>query len=848
MPSGNADGLYANLRPVDAREGPSPIFYASSVIPSMKDSLKLFLVTGLCSFSSLAYEILLTRIFSISLWYHFAFMIVSIAMLGLAASGTALSLFPKLRNPSQLGVYAFSVGISISLSYLLANRIPFDPVALSWSRVPLLTMGLTYVILAVPFFMTGLVVATALSSMAEKSGLIYSGDLLGAGLGSLGVLFLLTLFGPDQVVFVISGVALSAAVVAGGRVLKVVSSVFIVVSLAMLIFRPGLADLRISPYKGLQTALRYPGAEHLDTYDSPFSRIDIFRSPAVRFAPGLSLRYTDPLPEQVGVTIDGGDVTAVTSVRDRNAMAFLRYLPSALPYEIGRREDVLVLNPKGGLQVLMADHYGADHVFKIESIPFLIEVIQRELGTFSGGIYDRNTWSKLPRSWLRSESRHFDLIDMSLTGVLPTGSFGIAEDYGVTVEAFKEYLLHLKPEGLLSIHLFIFAPARIELRLIHTVLTAMEELGMREGERQMAAIRSWGSLCLLAKTSPFKPDEIEAIKSFSEDRRFDLVHYPGIKPEETNVFVRMVSTEYLDALRQLFNPATRNLFIKNYLFNVQAVRDENPFFHYYLKIENIGNVYRRMGEKWQFFIEEGTLLPAIFLQAMVLSLGLILLPVLVRRRKAKETFHKDHPPMGRRLQPFFFFACLGIGFMFVEISWIQKMILVLEHPSYAIPTVLTSLLLSSGIGSFLSYRMARLRTSFVVLVLSVFVLGYSLFLPSFSEIIAPFSLPTKMAAVFGILVPLGILMGIPFPTGLRVLGANHPALIPWAWAINGCFSVLAPLLAILLAMAVGFKVVLWAGALAYFIAFVTFFSPPLQPEGQRSHPPFPEHGVPLFLW
>jgi len=807
----------------------------------MKDSLKLFLVTGLCSFSTLAYEILLTRIFSISLWYHFAFMIVSIAMLGLAASGTALSVFPKLRNPSQLGVYAFSVGISISLSYLLVNRIPFDPVALSWSRVPLLCMGLYYVLLAVPFFMTGLVVATALSSLAEKSGLIYSGDLIGAGLGSLGVLFLLTLIGPDQAVFIISGAALLAGWVAGRRVLKAASLGFILVGLAMLVFRPEFAELRISPYKGLRTALRYPGAEHLHTYDSPFSRIDIFRSPAVRFAPGLSLRYTDPLPEQIGVTIDGGDVNAVTSARDRNTMTFVRYLPSALPYEIGKREDVLIVNPKGGLQVLMADHYGAGNVFKIESIPSLIEVIQKELGTFSGGIYDRNTWSKLPRSWLRSEKRPCDLIDMSLTEVLPTGSFGITEDYGLTVEAFKEYLLHLKPEGLISIHLFIFSPARIELRLIHTVLTAMEELGMKDGERQMAAIRSWGSLCLLAKKSPFSPDEIEAIKSFSKDRRFDLVYYPGIRPEETNVFIRMASTEYLDSFRQLFNPETRSHFIRNYLFDVRAMRDENPFFHYYLKIGNIGDVYRRMGEKWQFFIEEGYLLPAIFLQAMVLSLGLILLPVLVRRRNAEEAFHKDHPPVGPRLQTFLFFACLGIGFMFVEISWIQKMILVLEHPSYAIPTVLTSLLISSGIGSFLSYRMARLRSSFMALVLSVFVLGYSLLLPTFSEVVAPFSLPTKMAAVFGVLVPLGILMGIPFPTGLRVLGVNHPLLIPWAWAINGCFSVLAPLLVIMLAMAVGFNVVLWAGALAYFIAFITFFSPPLQQEGQRSRPPFPEH-------
>ncbi|MCX5719791.1 MAG: hypothetical protein NT055_07520, partial [Nitrospirae bacterium] len=167
------------------------------------------------------------------------------------------------------------------------------------------------------------------------------------------------------------------------------------------------------------------------------------------------------------------------------------------------------------------------------------------------------------------------------------------------------------------------------------------------------------------------------------------------------------------------------------------------------------------------------------------------------------------------------FAFLGIGFMFVEISFIQKIILPLENPSYAVATVLTSLLISSGIGSLLSHRVSGLRNPVTALVITFLIILYSIFLPAVSDIISPYSIVNKIPLVFFILMPLGLLMGIPFPTGLKFLGEKNELLIPWAWAINGCFSVLAPILTIMLAMTLGFTIVLWLGAFAYLMAFVT---------------------------
>ncbi|MEW6001175.1 MAG: hypothetical protein AB1638_00770 [Nitrospirota bacterium] len=777
---------------------------------------RIFLVIFLTSLSSLAYEITLTRIFSISLWYHFAFMIISIAMLGLGASGTILSLNPKLRNLSNTGIYSLLLGTSISLSYLLSNQIPFDPVRLPWDRMQLLYIGFYYVALSIPFFFTGLIIATAFTFISEKSGLLYGADLLGAGTGSLGVLYLLTILVPDRAVFVISSIAFLSAFIASGKRLRIISSITILLTFSVLILDPSFTEIRISPYKGLQVALRYPGAEHLKTYLSPFSRIDTFKSSAVRFAPGLSLRYLESLPEQIGFSIDGGDINAITSKGEgksfsRSPLEFLKYLPSALPYKIGSTKDVLILDPKGGLQILVAEYYGSSNIYKIESNSQLIEVIKKDLGELSGRIYSQNTWSGLGRSWLSSDFGRFDIIDISLMGAVPSGSFGISEDYRFTVEAFREYIDHLKPEGLLSINLFILPPPRIEFRLINTIVTSLEGSGIKGVEKHIVALRTWGSICILVKKSPLSINETEVIKKFSKEMWFDLIYYPGIKEEESNVYVRMPSNEYFFAFKSILNPETRSSFVNRYIFDIRPVSDDRPFFHYYLKLKNIKDIYKIMGEKWQYFIEEGYILPAVFVQVLFLSLLLILLPAITKLKvKAKgKNVHQLLP----------YFAFLGIGFMFIEVSLIQKLILPLEHPSYAVATVLTSILISSGIGSLLSYRISCLRSPHIIVVLTFIIILYSLFIPAITNVISPYPITLKIASVFLIFMPLGLFMGIPFPLGLRILGEKNESLIPWAWAINGCLSVLAPILTILLAISTGFKMVLWFGAASYLMAY-----------------------------
>lgn len=802
----------------------------------MNNHLKIFFSIFICSASSLAYEIVLTRVFSISLWYHFAFMVISIAMLGIGASGTLLSLYPGLKNPDHVGTYNVLLGMGISLSYIISNQIPFDPVKLSWSPMQVLYIGIYAITISVPFFFAGLIVITAVSSRTDKCSLFYGGDLLGAGSGAFAVILLLRFVQPETGIFIISLFCFSAAILACGKKLKAAAVLLILLTVFVLFTNPSFIRLRISPYKDLQTALKYPGAEHMKTYISPYSRIDVFKSPAVRFAPGMSLRYLEALPEQIGLTIDGGESNAITRYSDKRFMAFLRSLPSALSYELinppmdtirtdgllqkAGEKDILLLDPRGGLQAIIADYYGFPHARKIESNPFVVEVMNKDFHDFSGGIYSSNTWTGLGRSWLKYRGEKFDLIDIQFMGAAPSGSFGISEDYRFTVEAFREYFRHLKPEGFLSIHMFVLPPPRIELRIMNTAVKAMEEFGIQNAEQYIAAIRSWGTISLLIKRSPITNREIEIIKQFVLDRRFDIVHYPGIHEEETNLYIRMPANEYFHAFQNILHHEKRSAFINTYVFDTKPVHDDKPFFNYYLKIENTREIYNLMGRKWQYFLEEGYILLAVFLQVLLASIILIILPVLASRSSHGNVQGKtpDRCNLSHIFLPYF--ALIAIGYMFIEVSLIQKMILSLEHPSYAVAVVLTSLLVSSGIGSLCSHSIPGLQSPMTLLLISALTFACGMFLPTFSDSIAPLAFPYKFLLAFFVISPLGLFMGIPFPAGLRMLSKRNESLIPWAWAINGCISVLAPILAVLIAMSSGFTTVLWCGALAYLLAFV----------------------------
>lgn len=776
---------------------------ASSLHP---ETFFLYLAVFLYSSSALAFEVSLTRIFSIALSYHFAFMVITTAMLGIGMSGTVLSLYPSLKDIRKLPVYGVLLGLSISMGYILSNRLPFDQFRFPYDKVQFLYIFLYCLLVSLPFFLAGLCISTALSVKSEKSGYLYASDLIGAGAGSIFILLVMTKLPPEKAIILIPFLAFIGSLVISQGKNKIISFSAIILNILFL-FSPQLTSLKVSPYKGLELALKYPGAEHVKILYSPFSRIDIFKSPVIRYAPGLSLTYLDPLPNQTGIAIDCGDLSAVTESTDKEGLRFLEYLPSSLPYEIGGKENILIIEPKGGLEVLLADYYGSKNIFRVEINPLLIEVIKREFSNTSPGIYDLNTWQGSGRSYLEHSKLSFDIIDIPFLSLFHPGSFGIGEDYRFTVEAFMIYLKSLKKEGLLSITSFITPPPRMELRMMNTIINASERIGIRDIDRRLAVIRTWDTITIMVKGSPFKESDLSRIRAFLEKRRFDIVYLPDVREDETNRFVRTAENGYYRAFKSLLEPEERRDFETSYIFNISPVRDDSPFFYYFIDMKKIRDIYNLIGKKWQFFLEEG-LLPY-FLLIMILPPGflIILLPALSMRRKRPSINH------------LLYFAMIGIGFMFVEVPLIHRMILPLENPSYAFATVLTSILIWSGIGSILSQRLERQKRSVLIVIFIMIILYDYLFLCVLSDHLYRLSIPFRIIVIFFSLSALCLLMGIPFPTGITRLGKKEPEAIPWAWAVNGFFSVLSPILAMILAVNIGFKSVLLIGAVSYLIAF-----------------------------
>jgi hypothetical protein len=318
---------------------------------------RIYLTIFLVSCAVLIFEISLTRIFSIAMWYHFAFMVISIAMLGIGSAGTVLALFSGDRNitadaelkrisiaglvysETSVPVYALLTGISIIACHVISSYIPFDPVRMSWDRMQLLYLALYCLILSIPFFFAGMLIATLFSFHSDRSMSVYSWDLIGAGAGSLVVLVLLNMAAPEYAVLCASTLCLFGVFISGKRNTRVLAVIFLMLNLVMFFLHPDFINVKMSPYKSLPVYLKYPGAEHLKTRHSSYSRIDVFKSPGIRFAPGLSLKYLEELPEQTGLATDGARVDVITSIQDTSYLQFLEFLPSSIAYDRG--------NPQG---------------------------------------------------------------------------------------------------------------------------------------------------------------------------------------------------------------------------------------------------------------------------------------------------------------------------------------------------------------------------------------------------------------------------------------------------------------------------------------------------------------------
>ena len=774
---------------------------------------------GLLSVATLMFQISYTRVLSVALWHHFVWMVVSIALLGYAASGTLLTVFPGflVRDIDRmLAATSALFSASILLSYGALNRIPFDPARLSWDVLQLLYITVYYIILSIPFLLSGIAIALTIRKAGRRINRVYFSNLVGSALGSILVLPSFGfLTGPG--VIVLSSIIAGASAVAfamnlKGRVLRFVSAW----TIALLLFLPlagTYLPIRMSPYKSLMVALRYPDARLLGTEWNAFSRVDVVDSGFVRHAPGLSLSYEDPIPEQIGVIIDGDVINAITRYDgNTSSLAFTEALPTALPYRLHDDPEVLILGAGGGLEVLTALHHGSLSITAVEANPIVVRLVREDYGAFSGYIYQDERVRAIVsegRSFVRGSQRVYDTIVLPMAhgaSVASSGVYALSEDYLYTVDAFRELLGRLSEDGFLCVSTWLLPPPREDVRMVSLAAAALEDLDVINPSEHIAVIRSWGTITLLVGRSPLGGEEISAIRGFCGEMGFDIVYVPGVEASEVNVYNRFPEPIYYRLVQGMLHAEDREAFYRRYLYDISPTTDERPFFFHFFRWDRLLETYESLDRKWQPLIEGGYLVPLALVQALVLSVVLIMLPIRARVGRWVEG----------RWRSLSYFFCLGLGYMFVEMATVQRFILLLGHPSYSISVVIFSLLLASGIGSFISGRIEPGGPRHKIILLSIGLLTplYGLASPLLSQLLG-LPVAIRLLAAFLVVAPLGLLMGMPFPLGVGMLKGTREELIPWAWATNGCASVLGSILPTIVALSYGFSTVFLAAGVAY---------------------------------
>ncbi|HVO62991.1 MAG TPA: hypothetical protein VMT53_18825 [Terriglobales bacterium] len=763
---------------------------------------------GLSSFAALLLELALTRLFSVVLFYHYAFLAISVALLGLGAGGV----FAHLRRARMRQRPLQSLAAAISIVWCFATLGALEvilrvPVELQFTSSNFRRLTVLYLCAAVPFFLTGVLVAVVFARHPGKVSRLYGADLCGGALACLATVPALNyLGGPNTVLFSVVVMAIAAVVWAPEKSWRAVG-ITLAISFGTLIFFNSFHPILDIIYaKG---KYRDPSWVEYARWNA-ISRIEVDR------------HYDG----SKWIVIDADASTAIMNADPQHwnetawAATLLNSAP-ALSNVLRPHGAFAIIGPGGGVDVLRALAAGSPKVTAIEINPIIVNNVMRgRYAEYAQHLYELpqvDVHVSDGRSFIRNSRERYDVIQMTLVDTWAStaaGAFALSENNLYTLEAFKEYFQHLKPDGMIAITRWEFKQPREALRVVSVAMEALHQLGVRNPARHFILVSDGGlsqdgrPVLVLGKRSEFTPEE-EAIARKHVASHSNLVaQYFPTQPGQ-NEFSRLIATN---------NPYA---FARQYKFNVAPVTDDAPFFFFTLKLGQMlkGNIDEGMDWKVNLGV---VVLGMVLLLSVIAVLGFLILPLLLGTRARSA-----------RALPLTYFIALGLGYILVEIAFIQRFVLFLGHPTYALTVVVFLMLLSSGVGSLTSRRWiphtTRARTP--LLLITSTVLTYALLLPAVLPSLIGLPFVAKLLVSAALLVPLGFAMGMPFPVGLRALAGAPAAGLPgaesssensieWAWAMNAAASVLGSVLAIAIGIRFGLKITLLCGAGAYFAAIV----------------------------
>ena len=761
---------------------------------------RTFAGISVMTMSVLMFELGLTRIFSATMYYHFAFLAISLALFGSGASGVFIYLIQHRLAPARTGKWLSLASQLFAATTLVALYVVLThPVALAGTIENFYTLAIIYAATTLPFFFAGCAITLAVTRFASDMSRLYLFDLAGAAMGCLLLIPVLNLVGAINTVLVVSACAAIAAVffctpTAASRGYAIGSWFLAVGFVALPIYNIATHRIDVSISKGGTET------EVLFSKWNSFSRITVQGN--LDRGDANILIDSDAATR---ITKDAGNIAAHPEQMDEI---------KSIAYQLKRNAKVLIIGPGGGDDVMAARATGMKSITAVEINSIIArDVMSMEpFKSFSGAIYQQPGVRLVMdegRSFIRSSKESYDIIQATLVdtwAATGAGAFTLTENNLYTVEAFKDYVTHLTDDGLLTMTRWYFEPPDQTLRLLSLSRAMMSELGIQNPARHVMLVvdgleLSTAPATFILKKSEFTDDEVHAIENLAATQDFTLLYTPLTRPP--NVFTRMMEAS---------NPAE---VWNGFETNVAPTYDNNPFFFNTVRLSNLGSL--RSGTNEWFKNNVGTfLLFSLFIITLVMVIVFIFGPLLLFR-------HRDLATGGpSKISYLLYFACLGAGFIGVEVAMIQKFILFLGHPVYALTVVLFSLLTFSAIGSYLSGRLFQQpRVPSVVKLLgliAVVIIVYTVALPPLFYSLVHLPHPLRIIIAVVMMAPIAALMGMPMPLAIRLISRIAPELIPWAWGVNGAASVMGSVAALVIAISSGFYQALFVGATLYLLA------------------------------
>lgn len=778
---------------------------------------------------TLMYEITLTRIFSVTMWYHFAFMAISIAMFGMTLGGLAVYLHPAYARwdqaVEQMGRSSFLFAVWMVIGILTHLFVPFEA---RTSLRGFASMFVTFASLSVAFVFSGICVCLALTRFPRQVSRIYAVDLAGAACGCLLLSLVFKVTDGLSAVFMAALLAAVASLLFArqGKDEKLQrSALTFSVLLAALVIANTVSARNGSPFLDLIWVKGKFEEKPLYEKWNSFSRLTVFGFPDIPMSPiteGTSPAYpTNTAVRALHLTIDANAETTLTAFAgDFNTVDYLKYDVKEIVYYLRENSKVLIVGAGGGRDILAALALGEKSVRAVEINRDILATVNGRFGDFTGHL-DRDPRVTFvndeARSYLARTQERFDVIQASFIdtwAATAAGAFSLTENGLYTIEAWELFLSRLSPQGVVSFSRW-FAPGRPEqaYRLTSLAVATLMRLGMTNPRQHLILVRNawgvaaWGNTggaaTLLISKAPFSDADIDTIEAVANKMRFTVVLSPRVAADP--MFADLASGHNLDQL------------IAGFPSDISPPTDNQPFFFQMGRVSDLFRPTPRATPVRNAITSANHILGAMLVIITTLTIFCIVLPLRMAGREFK--LHRAWPSV-------LYFAAIGLGFMLIEVSQMQRLIIFLGHPTYALTVVLFTLLVSSGLGSYTTHgtsaaglrRSGAIRLGMLMAVLCAFGVLTSRALSAFADAVTP----TRILVGVGILFPLGVMMGMAFPLGMKSASQRGPGLTPWLWGINGATSVAASVLAVVISIYAGISSAFWTGTACYFVAWLAF--------------------------